>query len=173
MLTREQKKELAKQFIENLINSKTTVIVDFKGMTVADINALRRELREHGIDMKVLKKTVAQVALDDQKIDLNVREMEGQLAFVYGGEDEVSAPKIINKFAKDNENLKILAGILEKKPLTQSETVALAKLPSKEELLAKVVGSLKSPVSGLVNTLSGNLRNLVYVLQAIKDKKEA
>ncbi len=172
MLSKKQKKELAESFVKNLTASKTTVVCDYKGMTVAEISELRKVLREAGIKMQVLKKSVAQIALDDQKIELNVRKMEGQLAFVYGGEDEVTAAKIVSKFAKDNEKLKMLAGVLENKAMTQEEMVALAKLPGKDELLAKVVGSLKAPVSGFVNVLGGNLRGLVYTLQAIREKKE-
>jgi large subunit ribosomal protein L10 len=172
MLTKEQKEQLAKDFIESIISSKTTVVVDYKGMTVGEISELRNLLREAGIRMQVLKKSIAQVAFDNQKIELDVRKMEGQLAFVYGGDDEVSAPKIVYKFAKDNEKLKMLAGVLESKVMTQAEMVSLAKLPSKDELLAKVVGSLKAPVSGFVNVLGGNLRGLVYALRAIKGKKE-
>ena len=97
--------------------------------------------------------------------------MEGQLAFVYGGEDEVSAAKIISKLGKDNENLKMLGGVLEGKAMDQAEITALSKLPSKDELLAKVVGSLKAPISGFVNVLGGNLRGLVYTLKAIKEQK--
>jgi large subunit ribosomal protein L10 len=171
MLTKNQKKELSKEFIENIVKSKTTVVVDYKGMTVGELGELRKLFREQNITMKVLKKSVAQVALDDQKIELDVRSMEGQLAFVYGGGDEVSAAKIISKFSKDNENLKMLAGVLENKAMDQKEMTALAKLPNKDELLAKVVGSLKAPVSGFVNVLGGNLRGLVGVLTAIKDTK--
>ena len=171
MLTKNQKKQLAKDFIENLVESKTTVVIDYKGMTVGEITELRGQLREQGIKMKVLKKSVAQVAFDDQKIKLDVRNMEGQLAFVYGGDDEVSAAKIVSKFSKDNESLKMLAGVLENKAMDQAEMTALSKLPSKDELLAKVVGSLKAPISGFVNVLGGNLRGLVSVLSAIKDTK--
>ncbi len=172
MLSKKQKKELAENFAKNLTASKTTIVCDYKGMTVAEISELRKVLREAGIKMQVLKKSVAQIALNGQKIDLDVRKMEGQLAFVYGGEDEVTAAKIVSKFSKDNEKLKMLAGVLENKAMTQEEMVALAKLPGKDELLAKVVGSLKAPVSGFVNVLGGNLRGLVYTLQAIREKKE-
>ena len=173
MLSRNQKKDLAKDFIKNIIESKTTVVCNYKGMTVSEISKLRFLLREQNIKMQVLKKSIAQVAFDDQKIDLDVRNMDGQLAFIYGGEDEVSAAKILSDFSKDNESLKMLAGVLENKVMSEKEMSALAKLPSKEELLAKVVGSLKAPVSGFVNVLGGNLRGLVYTLQAIKEKKES
>jgi len=172
MLSKDQKKKLAEDFVKNLTASKTTVVCDYKGMTVAEISELRKILREAGIKMQVLKKSVAQVAFNDQKIDLDVRKMEGQLAFVYGGEDEVTAAKIVHKFAKDNEKLRMLAGVLENKAMSEDEMKALAKLPSKDELLAKVVGSLKSPISGFVNVLGGNLRGLVGVLSAIKNAKE-
>lgn len=171
MLSKDQKKQLAKDFIENLVESKATVVVDYKGMTVVEIGELRGQLREQNIKMKVLKKSVAQVAFDDQKIKLDVRNMEGQLAFIYGGDDEVSAAKIVSKFGEDNESLKMLAGVLEDKAMDQAEMTALSKLPSKQELLAKVVGSLKAPISGFVNVLGGNLRGLVSVLSAIKDTK--
>lgn len=172
MLTKKQKEDLAKDFVEKIKESKTTVVVDYKGMTVGEISELRNLLREQGIKMQVLKKSIAQVAFTNQKLDLDVRKMEGQLAFVYGGDDEVSAAKIVHKFAKDNEKLKMLAGVLENKVMAQEEMVSLAKLPGKDELLAKMVGSLKAPVSGFVNVLGGNLRGLVYILQAIKEKKE-
>jgi large subunit ribosomal protein L10 len=168
MLTKKQKEYLAKDFVEKIKGSKTTVVVDYKGMTVGEISELRNLLREQGIKMQVLKKSIAQVAFTNQKLDLDVRKMEGQLAFVYGGDDEVSAAKIVHKFAKDNEKLKMLAGVLENKVMAQEEMVSLAKLPGKDELLAKMVGSLKAPVSGFVNVLGGNLRGLVYILQEIK-----
>lgn len=171
MLTKDQKKQLAKDFIENLVESKAIVVVDYKGINVNEINELRNALREENIKMKVFKKSVAQVALDNKKIELDVRGMDGQLAFIYGGEDEVSAAKIISKFSKDNENLKILAGVLENKAMNQEEMTSLSKLPNRNELLAKVVGSIKAPISGFVNVLGGNLRDLVGVLSAIKDTK--
>jgi len=171
MLTKKQKELLIKEFAENVANSKVLVVCDFKGMTVAEIGELRGILKESGVRMQVLKKTLAQIALDNLEIDLDIRRLEGQLAFVYGGDDEVSAAKLLNKFAKNNEKLKMLVGALEGKAMEQEDVVALAKLPSKEELLAKVVGSLKAPVSGLVNVLGGNLRGLINVLTAIKDSK--
>jgi len=97
--------------------------------------------------------------------------MEGQIAVAVSSGDEVEASKIIAKMAKVNENLKISGGILGKKILSREEVMALSKLPSKEELLAKLVGTLNAPVSGFVNVLAGNLRGLVQVLKSISEVK--
>lgn len=172
MLTKKQKESIVKELSKNIKESKTAVICDYKGMTVPEIGELREGLRKNNASMEVTKKTLMKVALKDAKVDLDPREMEGQLAIVHGGDDEVSSPKTLHEYAKENEKLKILAGVLEGNPLSAEEVKNLAKLPSKEELLGKVVGTIKAPVSGFVNVLSGNLRNLVYALNAVKEAKE-
>ncbi len=171
MLTKEQKKELVKNLSKEIADSKSVAICDFKGLTVAEISELRKGLREKGAVMLVTKKTLIQLALKKAGIEMDVRNLEGQIAIIHGGEDEVSPSKVAYDFSKDHEALKILKGILEEKELSDQEMIALAKLPTKDELLAKVVGSIKAPVSGFVNVLSGNIKNLVYVLSAIKDSK--
>lgn len=171
MQTKKQKKEIVADLSEKLKNSKAAVFSDFKGLLVKDMMALRKELRKEKIDFKVAKKTLIGLALKDAKIDADVKNMEGQLAVAISSEDEVAAAKIMAKVAKGNENLKILGGILEMKFLEKEEIMALSKLPSKEELLAKLVGTLNAPVSGFVNVLAGNIRGLVNVLKAIGDTK--
>lgn len=171
MQTKKQKKEIVADLSEKLKSSKAAVFSDFKGLLVKDMMALRKELRKEKIDFKVAKKTLIGLALKDAKIDADVKSMEGQLAVAISSEDEVAAAKIMAKVAKGNENLKILGGILEMKFLEKEEIMALSKLPSKEELLAKLVGTLNAPVSGFVNVLAGNIRGLVNVLKAIGDTK--
>ena len=172
MLTKSQKQEIAKELKGNIKSSKTCVVCDFKGLTVEELTEIRGQLREFGAEMKVIKKTLMQIALKEAKVDLDVRKMEGQLAIVFGGEDEVSSPKVLNDFAKDNEKLRILGGVLEQKGITEVEVKNLANLPSKQELLAKVVGSIKAPINGFVGVLSGNLRKFIYALNAIKESKK-
>lgn len=173
MLTKFQKKEIAQELKKSIEESKTSVVCDFKGLTVEQLSQLRTQLREFGAEMKVVKKTLMQIAIKDAKIDLDVKKMEGQLAIVYGGEDEVGSPRVLNKFAKGNDKLKILAGILEQRAISDVEVKNLANLPSKQELLAKVVGGIKAPISGFVGVLSGSLKKVVYALNAIKDSKES
>ena len=97
--------------------------------------------------------------------------MEGQVAISLSNADEVSAAKIIDIFAKTNPNVKMLGGTLGNQVMTAAEVKALAKVPSKEQLLGQLVGTLNAPISGFVNVLAGNLRGLVQVLNAVKEQK--
>lgn len=173
MQTRQQKETIVKDLAEKLKNSKAAVFAEFKGLAVKDMTALRKELRKNGVDFKVLKKTLINLALKDAGIEAKDNNLEGQIAIAVSSGDEVAAAKIIADFAKANENLKIAGGILGKDILSKEEAVALSKLPSKEELLAKFVGSINAPVSGFVNVLAGNIRNFVQVIKAISDNKQA
>ncbi len=170
MLTKDQKKQLVKDLSENIKASKSAVFVDYRGLKVKNLTGLKKELRGSGVEFKVAKKTLIEKAFRDSGIDMNVKNLEGQVAVAFSG-DEITGAKIIEKFGRTNENLKILAGVLEKKLMSAAEMKALARLPGKEELLAKLVGTLNAPVSGLVNVLAGNLRGLAQVLKAIAESK--
>jgi large subunit ribosomal protein L10 len=172
MLTKDQKKEIVENLSKEIIESKTVVICNYKGLDVEGLSNLRKELRENKAMITVTKKTLAKLAFKKAGIDMNTKDLEGQLAFVCGGEDEITTPKILAKFAKDNENLQILSGSLEKEVISDEEILNLSKLPGREELLAKVVYCLKSPINGFAQALAGNLRNLVFVLNAVKEGKE-
>lgn len=171
MQTRSQKEELVKKLADKIKNSKAVVFSDFKGLSVKNMTILRRELNGKGVDFQVLKKTLLAIALKDAGVEMDTKKMEGQIAVAVSAGDEVEASKIIAKMAKANENLKIVGGILGKKILSQEEVTALSKLPSKEELLAKLVGTLNAPISGFANVLAGNLRGLVQVLKAVSESK--
>jgi len=142
---------------------------------VKDNESLRDQLRQENGEYYVAKKTLLGLALKNQGVDgLDTKSLGGKIAAVFSYGDEVAAAKVLDKFRQDKEKsnkLNFIAGILEGKLLTKEEIEALAKLPSKQELYAKLVGSLNAPVSGFVNALAGNLRNLVYVLKAIEEKK--
>ncbi len=172
MQTKAQKIELVKNLAEKLKNSKAVVFSDFKGLTVKNMTELRSELSQKGVDMKVIKKTLLTIALKDAGVELDATKFEGQIAVAVAREDEVEAAKIIAKMARLNENLKIVGGLLGKKILSKEEVVALSKLPSKEEMLGRLVGTLNAPISGFVNVLAGNLRGLVQVLKAVGESKE-
>lgn len=171
MLSKTQKKELIKELVDKIKRQQSLVFTDISGLGVEEMQKLRRELKKAGIEYKVAKKTLITLALKEAKHDIDITEVPGSLGTAFSYEDPVSPAKIIFKFSKDHKNLKIVGGIMEGRLLTIQEVEALSKIPSKEELLAMLVGSFKGPISGLVNVLQGNVRNLIGVLNAIKANK--
>lgn len=171
--TKIQKQEILRNLSEKIKKSKSVIFTGFNALTVKDNEELRNKLKEENSEYYVAKKTLIDLAFKDSKIkDLNIKGLDGRVAAVFSYEDEVAAAKIVGNFRKEKkDNIFFLGGVLEDKLLSQEEVEALSKLPSRAELYAKVVGSMNAPVSGFVNALAGNIRNLVYVLKAIEEKK--
>jgi large subunit ribosomal protein L10 len=171
--TRIQKNNALKKISEKIGRSKSVYFAKYSKLTVADSGKLRTALRNENSEFVVAPKTITNLALTENKLDVvDTKKFEGQMAVVFGYDDEVTPAKILNKFKKENENkIEFLGGILDGKFYSSQEVAQLAELPGKTELLAKLVGSLNSPISGFVNVLAGNLRNLVYVLKAIEETK--
>ena len=175
--TKEQKKEILRNLKEKIDKSKSIVFTQFDALGVKENEELRQSLRENNSEYCVAKKTLLNIALKESEnykdIELNIRDFDGKTAVVFGYEDEVAPAKVIHDFRKANEDkVEFLGGILENKIIQKEEVAALAKLPSKQELYAKIVGSLNAPISGFVNALAGNLRNFVYTLKAIEESKK-
>jgi len=172
-LTKQQKEQIVKSLVEDIQNAKSFVISDYNGLTVNDTQELRQKAKDQGVKFQAVKKTLLNLALEQAKVEgIDPKQLEGSLSIALGLEDEVAPAKIVAEFAKEHEEVKILSGMLDSKLMSQEEVMALSKIPSKDELLAKVVGSINAPVSGFVNVLAGNLRGLVNVLNSIKDAKE-
>lgn len=170
--TRKQKEEELKDLIEKLKKNKSVVFCDYTGLDVASVEELRKSLRAEEVDYKVAKKTLLTKALKKAGIlGIEVKELKGQLSVAFGYKDEVAPAKLISKFRKSHEQMTFLGGIYENKFIGIEEVERLAAIPSREELLAKVVGSISAPISGTVRVLSGVLRNFVGALRAIKDVK--
>ncbi len=172
--TKLQKQEILRDLEEKIKKAKSIVFTEFNALGVKDNEELRRKLRESGSEYLVTKKTLLKLALEKADIkDLNPREFEGKIATVFGYEDEVAPAKNLAEFQKDHEdNINLIGGILENKFIDEAKVKALAKMPSKDELYAKIVGSLNAPISGFVNVLAGNMRSLLNVLNAIKEAKQ-
>jgi large subunit ribosomal protein L10 len=169
-LTKEQKQKIIADLKEEVAKQKVMLFLDFTGLKVKDLFDLRKKLKEEEAKLIVAKKTLAGLAFQelDAKISSKIKELEGQIAVIFGFKDEISPAKIAYQFSQGDKNLKILGGFFENKFQDSEEMISLAKLPAKEELLARTVGSIKAPFSGLVNVLEGNLRNLVCLLSQIK-----
>jgi len=170
--TRKEKEEIIKELIDKLNRIKSIIFTSYRGLTVNEIQDLREKMREKDIEYKVVKNTLFRIAQAKSDLkEIKIPEIKEPLAFAFGYEDEVMPAKIVKEFSEEHKALKIVGGILDKRLLTKEETEELAKIPTKEELLAKMVSTIKSPLSGLVNVLRGNLDNLVNVLRAISQKE--
>lgn len=168
---RSDKEQILADLEAQLENAKSIVFADYRGTTVKKIDELRSSLRKEGISTKVAKLTLIKKALEKHGVDTSSMDFKAPVVMAVSKEDEVAPARIFTAFVKENKNVKILAGVMESKMLSASEVGALASLPTKQQLLGQLVGTINAPVSGFVNVLAGNLRSLVYVLNAINESK--
>ena len=167
------KAAVVEEMKEKLQSAQGAVFVGFSGLSVADVTKLRRKFREGGVEYKVVKNTLTRIAADELGFNDLDAVLAGPTAIAYSAEDTVAPAKILKDFIKETktEALTVKAGIADGQVIDAAAVEALASLPSREELLAKLVGSMQAPISGLVNVLQGNIRNMVYVLDAVRAKK--
>lgn len=167
------KAAVVEEMKEKLQSAKGAVLVGFIGLTVADVTKLRRKFRAGNVEYKVIKNTLTRIAADELGYNALGEFLEGPTAIAYSTEDVVAPAKILKEFIEETktEALAVKAGIADGQVIDATAVDALASLPSREELLAKLVGSMQSPISGIVNVLQGNIRNMVYVLDAVRAKK--
>lgn len=169
-----RKQQIVEELTDKLKNAPSGVLVNYKGINVADDTALRKELREAGVEYFVVKNTLLHLAAKEAGLSDLDTALSGTTAIALASDDMIAPAKILGKFAeahKDFFDLKL--GFIEGAVISQEEVVALSKLPSKEVLVAKVLGSLNAPISGLVGVLSGLQRGLVVALSAIAEKESA
>ena len=167
-LTKVQKQKILDDLKEKIAKQKAMVFVDFTGLKVKDLSNLRKKLKESDNELKVAKKTLLALALKNAGLKIEVKKIKGEIALVFGYKNEISPAQTVYQFAEANPNLKILGGILENKLIDAEKIIELAKLPTREELLAGLVGSIFAPVTNLVNVLQGNIKGLLYVLAKAK-----
>jgi len=171
--SKQVKQDNVAELKEVLSRAKSLVFASFEKLPVKEIEKLRREAKKGGVVYSVAKKTLLGRAVKESGIQIDPKTLPGGFATLIGIEDDIAPAKIAALFAKDHEAMQIVGGVLEGRAIDAKTVIALSKLPGRDELLAKLVGSLMSPVSGFANVLAGNLRGLVTVLGAIKDQKNA
>ena len=174
----QEKKEIVASLKEELTSAKGAVLTSYKGLTVAQDTLLRRALREAGVSYHVVKNTLTTIAAKEAGMEALVSHLAGTTALASSKEDAVAPAKVISEFIKKNKLadagiLTIKAGLVDGKVIDAKEVEALASLPSREVRLAKLLGSMQSPISGTVGVLQGVIRNAVYVLDAIRQQKES
>lgn len=172
------KQAIVAELKDQLTSAKGVVLTSYKGLTVAQDTELRRELRANGVTYHVVKNTMLRLAAKDAGIEGLDSHLEGTTAFAFSAEDAVAPAKVICDFMKKNKLeeagiLTVKVGMVEGKVIDEKEVKALASLPSREELIAKLLGSMNAPISNTVNVLQGVIRNAVYVLDAVRAQKES
>lgn len=173
MITKAQKGKIVEELKERFARQRIAIFSDFHGVSVAQSIALRRLLRKENAEYRVAKKTLFDRALGESGIGmgLRVKNLKGEIGVAFGYGDQVAPAKVISKFAKGVETFKILGGLLDGNLLNDVQVLALARLPGREVLLAQLVSGLSAPLRGLASILQGNIRNLAFVLNQVKDKK--
>jgi large subunit ribosomal protein L10 len=167
-----EKKVIVEELADKLKNSSGGVFIDYTGTTVAADTEMRRAMRAAGVEYAVVKNTLTRIAADQTGLQALDPILNGPTALAVSRKDPVAAAKIISEYAaKKDSKLKIKAGFVDGKVISPEEVKALAELPSREVLVAQVLGTMVAPITGFVTVLNANIRGLACALQAIADKK--
>ena len=169
-----EKQAIVASLTEKLQNASAGVLVEYAGTTVAVDTELRRKMRAAGVDYAVVKNTLLRFAANNSGLEALDPFLNGTTALAISNTDPVAPAKILSEYAKKNDStIKIKAGFVEGKPISAAEVNDLAELPSREVLVAQVLGTLLAPITGLANVCNANIRGLAVALAAIAEKKSA
>jgi len=160
-----KKKQIVEEVRNAFSQSKSVVLVDPTGLNMSEIEEIRDKLSEKGIKFKVAKKNLVKIAEKAGGYKFDPEVYSGSIGLILSYEDQIEPVKITHNLSKKFKKLQIRGGIFEKKYIDNNSIIEIANIPSEEELYAKIVGSIAAPISGIVNVLSGNSRNLVNVLK--------
>ena len=157
----ETKQQVVTEIADKLRESKSTIVVDYRGLTVSEATELRKNLREAGVEFKVYKNSLTRRAAESVEMAELNEFLTGPNAIAFSNEDVIAPAKVLNDFAKDHEALEIKAGVIEGKLVSLDEVKAIATLPSREGLLSMLLSVLQAPI-----------RNLALATKAVADQKE-
>ncbi|NYT70766.1 50S ribosomal protein L10 [Pusillimonas noertemannii] len=171
-LNREEKAVVIEEVSAELAKAQSVIIAEYRGLDVAAVTVLRKQARESGVYLRVLKNTLVRRAVAGSPFEALSSQMTGPLMYAVS-QDPVSAAKVLASFAKTNDKLVIAGGALPNNVLDVEGVKALATMPSREELLAKLMGTMQAPVTQFVRTLNEVPTKFVRGLAAVRDQKEA
>jgi large subunit ribosomal protein L10 len=163
-----------KELREKIQNAKSVILADYLGLKADDINSLRREIKDEEAELTIAKNTLLKIALTEEGYDMTnaTSDLEGPTAVVFSYKDPLSPIKKLAEFAKTLELPKVKSAFIEKIYNDGTKVKILSELPTRDELLTQVVGTMISPITGFANILGGVQRNFAYAVKAIADKKE-
>lgn len=172
MEAREKKAQIVDELKEKFSSASSAILIDYRGITVAEATAMREECRKAGVVYKIYKNTLTQRAVTELGYNDLVPYLKGPTAIAFGT-DPVAPAKLLSDTIKKLKKMELKVGIVEGKTIDVAGISALASLPGREQLIAKMLGSMNAPVTGLVMVLSGTIRSLLYALKAVEEKKSA
>jgi len=172
-LNLEKKKEITDELREKFLRSEIVILTDYKGLNVAAITELRRKLREADVDFKVVKNTLLRRASEGTAAEPLRDSFTGPSAVAMSYKDPVAPAKVLTEFAKGNDKLEIRGGAMSGQLLSAADIKALSALPSREALLGQVLSVMNAVPTSFVRVLSGIPQKFLYLLQAIREQKEA
>ncbi len=174
MPVREEKVAAVSELKEKMNKARAIFLCHYRGLTVAEMNELRRKAKENDSQVMVVKNTLARRAALEAGVQDIEPLLKGPIALTFGyGEDGVETTKLVSKLQKEFKFFQIQGGVLQGNFISPEDVEKLAELPPKEVLLGKLTGSFQAPLYGLVNVLQGNIRKLAYVLEAVREQKAA
>lgn len=165
--------EMLEQIKGDLEGASAMWVVDYRGLTVADIQSLRRNVRDAGAVMKVYKNTIMHLALSQEELPTLDDLLAGPSAFVFAGEDVAASAKAVKEFAKQNENLTIKGGLMDGEAISAAEVEAIASLPSREVLMAQIAGAINGVARGLATSINGVPSGIAQTISQVAEQKEA
>ena len=167
----EQKKQVVAELADKMSRACAGVFVDYCGITVEEDTKLRAEMRKAGVEYTVVKNTLPRFAAKDAGLDGLDEILNGTTALALSYDDPVAPAKILNAYASKHENFKVKMGFVEGKVITPAEVKDLGDLPSREVLVATILGTMNAPITGLVTVLNGTIKGLAVALKAIDEQK--
>ena len=172
MSTKAFKDDKIKLIKEKIDKAQVAIVTEYKGLSVEEITNLRRALQKAGGDYMVTKNTLAKIAIKDTPYEVLADSLKGPIALAFGFSDQVAPAKALSKFIKDTKKGEILCAALDGQLLSADEAKALANIPSREEIYAKMLGCINSPASGIVGGINGVMSALVRAIAAVRDQKQ-
>ena len=173
MSTKAFKDDKIKLIKEKIDKAQVAIVTEYKGLSVEEITKLRRALQKDGGDYMVTKNTLAKIAIKGTPYEVLADSLKGPIAIAFGFEDQVAPAKALSKFIKETKKGEILGAALDGQLLSAAEAKALANIPSREEIYAKMLGCLKSPASGVANSINAVMSQLTRTMAAVRDTKTA
>jgi large subunit ribosomal protein L10 len=170
-ISRNKKTELLDEYKQIIKDHSGYFLVRSDSIDTATVTELKKELKDNNANFKVLKNTIFKIALQDTKQPVEIQDFDGATAVIYFDEDPTTPAKLVKDIQEETEEMNARGGVFEGQFLTEAKVMQLAEIPSREELLGMLVGSISAPLTGFMNAATGNIRGLTVALKGISEKE--